>query len=71
MACAGLSLVTPVSATRVTAMIAMAPMGNTLPMMATIVAMNNASMCHAAGVTPVGTGITNQMIKPTKMATAA
>jgi len=50
---------------------AIAPMGKTLPMMATMVAMNKASICHASGVTPFGTGITNQIIKPTKMAIAA
>src|SRR5450631_813246 len=61
-ACAGLpGLVTPVMATSAMAMTANAAMGIALPMIATIVPVNRANRCHALGVTPAGTGMTNQM----------
>ena len=57
-------LVTPVSATTVMAMIARAPMRMVLPMMAAMVATKIASRCQASGLTPSGTGITNQSASP-------
>src|SRR5450631_2600415 len=61
-AAAGLpGLVTPVMATSAMAMTAKAPIGIALPMMATMVPVNKANRCHALGVTPAGTGMTNQM----------
>ena len=71
MAAAGLSLVTPVSATSVIARIDSAPIGMALPMMAAIVATNSASRCQAFGATPSGTGMTNQISRPIAQATAA
>ena len=67
MAAAGLSAVTPVTATSVMARMDSAPMGMTLPMMAAITPTNMASRCHAWGLTPAGAGI-SQM--PSASATA-
>ncbi|MND82397.1 hypothetical protein D3C80_742260 [compost metagenome] len=61
MAPLGLSLVTPVTATKVIAIIAIAPIGIALPMIAAITPTNIANKCHASGSTPAGTGITNQI----------
>ena len=71
MATAGLSLVTPVSATSAIARIDSAPIGMALPMIAAMVATNSASRCQAFGATPSGTGMTNQMSRPMAQATAA
>ena len=67
----GLSAVTPVSATKVTEITAIAPMGNTLPIIAMIVPTNKANKCHALGATPSGTGMTNQISKVTAIAMTA
>ena len=71
IAALGVSAVTPVSATKVTEITAIAPIGNTLPIIATIVPTNNANKCQALGVTPVGTGMTNQISNVIKTAIAA
>ena len=49
---AGVLLVTPVTATNVTATIDSAPIGIALPIMAAMVPTNNASRCQAFCVTP-------------------
>ena len=71
MAPDGLSLVTPVTATSATAIIDSAPMGMALPMMAAMVPTNSASRCQALGVTPSGTGMTNQISSAIATAMAA
>ena len=68
MACLGVSAVTPVNATKLMAIIARAPIGSALPMMATMVATKRANKCQALSVTPAGVGITNQMIRPMAIA---
>ena len=68
MACFGVSAVTPVNATKLMAIIANAPIGRALPMIATMVATNKANKCQALSVTPSGVGMTNQMIKPMAIA---
>src|SRR5690606_36774804 len=67
----GLSLVTPVIATSVIAMMECAPIGMNLPMIAAIVPMNSASICQALGLTPSGTGITDQITRVIATATIA
>ena len=71
IAASGLSLVTPVNATSITATIDNAPMGIALPIIAAITPTNIARRCHACGVTPVGTGMTNQISRASPTATAA
>ena len=68
MACFGVSAVTPVKATKEMAIMANAPIGRALPIIATMVATNSANKCQALSVTPSGVGITNQIIKPMAMA---
>ena len=70
IAVAGLSLVTPVTATSAIASTDSAPIGIALPMIAAIVPTNSASRCQASGVTPSGTGTTNQISRPIATATA-
>src|SRR5258705_9205189 len=61
-AAAGLpGLVTPVIATSAIAITDSEPSGIALLMMPTMVPMNSANRCQALGVTPAGTGTTNQM----------
>ena len=71
MAPPGLALVTPVMATRAMATMDRAPMGMALPMIAAMVPMNRARRCQALGVTPWGTGMTNQISSVMAMATKA
>ena len=70
MALPGLSLVTPVIATSIMAMMDIAPIGIALPIMAAITPTNIANKCQACGETPSGIGIINQMIKPNASAMA-
>src|SRR3989338_7742325 len=71
MAALGLALVTPVMATKAMAIMARAPMGMALPMIAAMVPMNMANRCHALAETPAGTGMTNQMTSAMPTATQA
>ena len=63
IASAGFSAVTPVIATSIIAIIERAPIGIALPIIAAITPTNIANKCHACGVTPSGTGMTNQISK--------
>ena len=62
--------VTLVMATSIMARIDSAPMGMALPMMAAITPTNSANRCQALGVTPCGTGMTNQINSVSTTATA-
>src|SRR5665647_1308046 len=62
--------VTSVIATKEMATIDKAPIGMALPMMAAMVPINNASKCHASGLTLSGTGMTNQIRRAMPIATA-
>ncbi|PRD29864.1 UNVERIFIED_CONTAM: yjdF [Trichonephila clavipes] len=64
----GLSFVTPVTATKVIAMIAIAPIGMAFPIMAAITPTNIANKCQAFGSTPAGTGTANQIMSITSIA---
>ena len=61
MASPGVSPVTPLAATIEIAITEIAPIGMALPMIATIVPTNIASMSQAFGVSPSGKGITSQI----------
>ena len=60
----GFGLVTPVNATSAIAITPIAPIGNALPMIAAMVAIKSANKCQALGLTPAGTGMTNQINAP-------